>query len=177
MNVNTVQNNNSQSFGMAFRLKGDGAKQLATHLESVGPKEASYIIEDLIKPIHELKTVDVIYDGSSSVLIKNIAKDNSTWEVIDKAPSPDTTNHSVRYPIRDISRDGLIKDLIINYSSYKPLSDLNKNSHFEQRLLNAREIAKELDRQNALKAHEAQQVAERAARIEAKAKELQDLYG
>ena len=162
---------------MAFRLKGDGAKQLATHLESVGPKEASYIIEDLIKPIHELKTVDVIYNGGESVVIKNIAKDNSTWEVIGNAPSPDTTNHSVRYPIRDISRDGLIERISINYPSDKPLPDLNKDDFFEQSLLNAREIAKELDRQNALKAHEAQQVAERAARIEAKAKELQDLYG
>ena len=163
---------------MAFRLKGDGAKQLATHLESVGPKEASYIIEDLIKPIHELKTVDVIYNGGESVVIKNIAKDNSiAWEVLANAPSPDTTNHSVRYPIIDISRDGLIERISINYPSDKPLPDLNKDDFFEQSLLNAREIAKELDRQNALKAHEAQQVAERAARIEAKAKELQDLYG
>lgn len=27
MNVSPVQNNNSQSFGMAFKLKGDGAKK------------------------------------------------------------------------------------------------------------------------------------------------------
>ena len=35
MNVNPVQNNNSQSFGMAFKLKGDGAKKLASVLEEV----------------------------------------------------------------------------------------------------------------------------------------------
>ena len=92
------------------------------------------------------KTVDVIYDGSSSsVLIKNIAKDNSTWEVIGNAPSPDTINHSVRYPIIDISRDGLIERISINYPSDKPLPDLNKDDFFEQSLLNAREIAKELE--------------------------------
>ena len=61
MNITPVQNN-SQSFGMAFKLKGDGAKKLATFLEEVAPSTSNHVMEDLIKPIHPLKT-NVIYDG------------------------------------------------------------------------------------------------------------------
>ena len=179
MNISPVQNNNSQSFGMAFRLKGNGAKELATLLEEIGPSEASHITEDLIKPIHELKTADVIYDGRD-VTIKQINNlKSSSWDddevlvVSDKMP--DVTNYmncsSVKYYV---DKDDYC---VVNYPGLKDLSSLGENTILGQKLLNAREIVKDMDEQAAQRAYKVQQEAEKNARISAKAKELQDLYG
>ena len=179
MNVSPVQNNNSQSFGMAFRLKGDGAKKLATLLEEVNSKEASHITDDLIKPIHELKTADVIYDGKD-VMIKPLNNlKSSSWGgdevlfVTDKRPS--VANHmnrsSVKYYV------GKNDYRVVNYPELQELSSLEEKTQLGQKLLNAREIVKDMDKQAAQRAYDAQQVAEKNARIDAKAKELQDLYG
>ena len=179
MNVSPVQNNNSQSFGMAFRLKGDGAKKLATLLDEVASSEASHITEDLIKPIHELKTADVIYDGKD-VSIKQLnykpslfGADDEVLVVSDKRPSVSNYDNSssVKYYV------GENDYLLVNYPKRQELSSLEENTELGQKLLNAREIIKDMDKQAAQRAYEAQQVAEKYARISAKAKELKDLYG
>lgn len=177
MNVSPVQNNNSQSFGMAFKLKGDGAKKLATLLEEVNSKEAYHITEDLIKPIHSSKTADVIYDGKDVTInpIKNLK--SSSWDydevmaVSDKKPTYMYAS-TAKYDLSD-SNDFIMVD----YPERKELSSLEEKTSLGQKLLNAREIVQDMDKRAAKEAYEAQQLAEKKARIDAKAKELQDLYG
>lgn len=180
MNVSPVQNNNSQSFGMAFKLKGDGAKKLATLLEEVNSKEAYHITEDLIKPIHSSKTADVIYDGKDVTInpIKNLKSspwdDDEVMAVSDKKPTLESYMYTstAKYDLSD-SNDFIMVD----YPERKELSSLEEKTLLGQKLLNAREIVQDMDKRAANKAYEAQQLAEKKARIDAKAKELQDLYG
>lgn len=179
MNVSPVQNNNSQSFGMAFKLKGDGAKKLATLLEEVNSKEAYHITEDLIKPIHSLKTADVIYDGKDVTInpIKNLK--SSSWDDDEVMAVSDKKPGVSNYMNRSSVKYYLDKDdyCVVDYPERKELSSLEEKTSLGQKLLNAREIVKDMDKQAAQRAYEAQQLAEKNARIDAKAKELQDLYG
>ena len=177
MNVSPVQNNNSQSFGMAFRLKGDGAKKLATLLEDVNSKEASHITDDLIKPIHELKTADVIYDGKD-VTITPVRTFKSSFEDFDVLVVSDKKPGVSNYMNRSSVKYYVGKDdyCVVDYPERKELSSLEEKTSLGQKFLNAREIVKDMDKQAAQRAYDAQQVAEKNARIDARAKELQDLY-
>ncbi len=177
MNISPVQNNNSQSFGMAFRLKGDGAKKLATLLEEVNSKEASHITDDLIKPIHELKTADVIYDGKD-VTITPVRTFKSSFEDFDVLVVSDKKPGVSNYMNRSSVKYYVGKDdyCVVDYTERKELSSLEEKTSLGQKLLNAREIVKDMDKQAAQRAYEAQQVTEKNARIDARAKELQDLY-
>lgn len=177
MNVSPVQNNNSQSFGMAFKLKGDGAKKLATLLEEVNSKEASHITEDLIKPIHELKTADVIYDGKD-VTITPVRTFKSSFEDFDVLVVSDKKPGVSNYMNRSSVKYYVDKDdyCVVDYTERKELSSLEEKTSLGQKLLNAREIVKDMDKQAAQRAYKAQQVTEKNARIDARAKELQDLY-
>lgn len=89
MNIRPVQNN-SQSFGMAFKLKGDGAKKLAAFLEETNSATNRHVMEDLIKPINALKT-EVVYDGRD-VLIGQ----DSVSECLPVA-MPGSNNRILRY--------------------------------------------------------------------------------
>ena len=66
---------------------------------------------------------------------------------------------------------------VVDYTERKELSSLEEKTSLGQKLLNAREIVKDMDKQAAQRAYEAQQVTEKNARIDARAKELQDLCG
>lgn len=178
MNISPVQNNNSQSFGMAFRLKGAGAKKLATLLDEVTPKEASHITDDLIKPIHKSKAADVIYDGKDVTItpvgiLKSPFDDVEVMVVSNKKPSVANYDNSssVKYYV------GENDYRLVNYPERQELSSLEEKTSLGQKLLNAREIVKDMDKQAAQRAYDAQQAAEKYTRIAAKAKELQDLYG
>ena len=186
MNVSPVQNNNSQSFGMAFKLKGDGAKKLATLLEDVNSKEASHITDDLIKPILELKTADVIYDvfvfffiyDGKDVTITPVRTFKSSFEDFDVLVVSDKKPGVSNYMNRSSVKYYVGKDdyCVVDYPERKELSSLEEKTSLGQKFLNAREIVKDMDKQAAQRAYDAQQVAEKNARIDARAKELQDLY-
>ena len=177
MNVSPVKNNNSQSFGMSFKLKGDGAKKLATLLEDVNSKEASHITDDLIKPIHELKTADVIYDGKD-VTITPVRTFKSSFEDFDVLVVSDKKPGVSNYMNRSSVKYYVGKDdyCVVDYPERKELSSLEEKTSLGQKFLNAREIVKDMDKQAAQRPYDAQQVAEKNARIDARAKELQDLY-
>lgn len=163
MNITPVQNN-SQSFGMAFKLKGDGAKKLATFLEEVAPSTSNHVMEDLIKPIHPLKT-NVIYDGQDVIVAGK--------KVSDKAPvaMPGTDYKDLQYLLGDdvyhVKYDVPKKQLIEVYKAH-PLM---------QKLFNAKEIAKDMDVQAVNQAYQAQMITKKQASIEETAKKLQDLFG
>lgn len=163
MNITPVQNN-SQSFGMAFKLKGDGAKKLATFLEEVAPSTSNHVMEDLIKPIHPLKT-NVIYDGQDVIVAGK--------KVSDKAPvaMPGTDYKDLQYLLGDDVyhvKYAVPKNKLIDVYTGHPLT---------QTLFNAKEIAKDMDVKAATQTYEAQVTAGKQTRIEESAKKLQDLYG
>lgn len=164
MNVTPVQNN-SQSFGMAFKLKGDGAKKLATFLEETNSATNKHVMEDLIKPINTLKT-NVVYDGEN-VLIEGVP-------VSEHCPiaMPDTNKRDLQYTL-----DGGEYVYHIEYKEPRNFVDVYEPYPLLQRLFNAREIAKDIEVQAAKEAYRAQQTAEKEARIAETAQKLQDLYG
>lgn len=133
MNVSAVQNNNSQSFGMSIKLKGDSAKRLATIIEECNQEYGSKISETL-KNIHGLKS-EVICDGGK-VFVKGPGMSVAEILESDKAPH-----------------------VIVG------------------KLYTAYDMGKELDKTAARKAYKLQSEAEKLARIEAKTKELKDLFG
>lgn len=136
MNVSPVQNN-SQSFGMAFKLKGDGAKKLATFLEEANPATNKYLMEDLIKPINELKTTDVVYDGKK-VLING----KPFFSVSDCRPEVfPGLKTLISYSFEDGS-DYWVK---YKYDVSQNLRDFPKSHPLLRKLFNAREIAKDID--------------------------------
>ncbi len=166
MNVSPVQNNTSQSFGMAFRLKGDGAKKLATFLEETSPVTNKRVMEDLIAPINSLKT-EVVYDG------KNVLIDGCSVSERCPVAMPNTNNRDLQY----LLNDG--EDVVhIKYKEPKTfLLDVYEPYPLMQKLFNAREIAKEIDARSAQKAYQTQMIAEKEARIADKAQQLQVLFG
>ena len=80
MEITPMQNN--QSFGMAFRLQGNGAKKMATSIvESKVPQTTNdFFVNQIIEPIQKLKS-EVIYDGEK-VLVKNeeLKKTLQLWQ-------------------------------------------------------------------------------------------------
>lgn len=133
MNVSAVQNNNSQSFGMSLKLKGDSAKRLATIMEETN-KDNADAIYNTIKKIHALKS-EVICDGEK-VTLKG--PEMSAVEVLDTVEAP-----------------------------YAIVGKLHT----------AYEMGKEYDKIAAEKAYKLQSEAGKQARIEAKTKVLEDLFG
>lgn len=163
MNITPVQNN-SQSFGMAFKLKGDGAKKLAAFLEETNSATNKYVMEELIKPIHDLKT-EVVYDGADILIGKATVSPRMPIEL-------GKDYRDLQYILNGGSNFYRIK-----YDKPQKYGDLLNGNSFLQQLFNAKEIAKDMDRVAAQKAYEAQQAAVKQVRIEKAAKKLQDLYG
>ena len=160
MNIRPVQNN-SQSFGMAFKLKGDGAKKLAAFLEETNSATNRHVMEDLIKPINE-----VVYDGRD-VLIGQ----DSVSECLPVA-MPGSNNRILRYRL-----NGGSDVYHIIYDVPQGLVNIHERHPFMQQLFNAKEIAKDMGKISAAEAYKTQQAAEKQARIEETAKKLQDLFG
>ena len=70
MRVNSVQN--SQNFGMAFRVRDNGAWKLAIDFVN-NPKLEEKFMNKIVAPLEKAE-VDVVYDGSS-VYYKHNAND------------------------------------------------------------------------------------------------------
>lgn len=187
MNIVPVQNNNSQSFGMAFKLKGDGAKKLATVLDEISPDYASRFEKSVLDKIHTSKT-PVIYDGenviihtSKGVVYNRPCSGEEFMHLIvsDKIPVaiPNTNDKLLQY----IANEGNVQHIFkINYD--KPQKYMNvaggviTGHPLMQKLFNAKEILKVLDANAAKQAYEAEQLAAKQARIDEKAKKLSELY-
>lgn len=165
MNVSPVQNNTSQSFGMAFKLKGDGARKLATFLEETNSATNKHVMEDLIAPINSLKT-EVVYDGENVMIDK--------LSVSERLPvaMPNTNNKDLQYVL-----DGGEYVYHVIYNNPQMFLDVAESHPLMQKLFNAREIAKDVDAKAAQKAYQTQMTTEKEARIAEKAKKLQDLFG
>ena len=164
MNITPVQNN-SQSFGMAFKLKGDGAKKLAAFLEETNSATNRHVMEDLIKPINALKT-EVVYDGRDVLIGKNSVSEHLPVAM------PGSNNRILQYRL-----NGGSDVYHIIYDVPQGLVNIHERHPFMQQLFNAKEIAKDMNIVAAEDAYKAQMTAEKQARIEEAAKKLQDLYG
>lgn len=165
MNVTPVQNNNSQSFGMAFKLKGDGARKLATLLEETNAATNKRVMEDLIAPIHSLKT-EVVYDG------KNVSVGGRVVSERCPAPMPGSDYKDLQY----VLEDGKVYHVIYD-SPKNNLLDVYEGNPLMQKLFNAREIAKDMDVKAADAAYKSQQAAAKEARILKMVQNLENLYG
>lgn len=185
MNVTPVQNNNSQSFGMAFKLKNNGARNLAAALEATTSEYASKFEKDVLGKIHASKT-DVIYDGEN-VIIKANSKDvyGNSWHpekitdliVSDQIPVlvPSTNQKILQYTAKDnYAAPHVFK---VCYDNPQNILDVSKHNSLMQKLFNAKEIIKRLEADAANRAYKTEQAAARQARINAKADELSKLYG
>ena len=146
MRINNVQN--GQNFGMAFKLKGNGALNLAErfHMHSDPKVAEKAFVDKFISPLQKLKS-DVIYDGSHVVV--HDAMSAKAYEVLDKNPTVgkylDKT--TINYDVKSI---GVNKDQNSYgklYGDDKKLPDISslKNEGLERKLLIAREIAEDLD--------------------------------
>ena len=181
MNVSPLQYNNSQSFGMAFKLKKDGAKKLAAFLDGLDPKEASRIQEDLIKPIHAAKT-EVVFDGTD-IIIKNVSrnlvsgsKKDSKSKTLDlkishlKPIISYNPGYSVRYFVENKKYPNGIS---ISHDTPHSINLSKESNPLVQKLFNTREIVKYLEAEVQNKTYN----SAKKARIKSKAKELKGLYG
>ena len=183
MNISPVQNNNSQSFGMAFHLRGNGAKKLAETFNNTSDPDAvtRYFMERVAEPIQKLKS-EVLYDGDK-VLVKDTANSGDIVEILD-------TNYGTMRPFSD-SRKSLCMHVNMHgendiYRIFYPVSEnefsrlsyelaLAQGDDLKLRL--AREIAKDMDKKAAQKTYDAAQKAAKQARVDELAKNLQDLFG
>lgn len=182
MNVTPVQNNNTQSFGMAFKLKGDGAKKLATALEEVSSDYASRFEKDVLGKIHASKT-DVIYDGKDVTIKANSAdlfsygKPNNTTDLLVFAKIPVAMPNSDCKVLQYVAKDGNAEHVFkVAYDKPQKFIDVEEVNPLMQKLFNAREILKALDARAADRAYKAEQAAAKQARIEEIANKLSELY-
>lgn len=183
MNVTPVQNNNFQSFGMSLKLKGDGAKKLATALEEVSSDYASRFEKNVLDKIHNSKT-KVIYDGEN-VIIHAKSKDISdTLDfkkpitellVSDDAPikKRNTSRNILKYNAKEGNAEYTFE---IPYDKPQTLTNVVESMPLMQKFFNAKEILKVLDANAAKRVYEAEQTAVKKVRIEEKTKKLLKLY-
>lgn len=146
MKVNGVHN--GQNFGMAFKLKGDGAINLAARFHSYSdPKIAEKaFVDKFISPLQKLKS-DVVYDGSHVVV--HDAMSAKAFEVLDKDPNIgkylDKT--TISYDVKSIGVNVDSNSYMKLYGDTKDVPDISslKNDELERKLLIAKEIAEDLD--------------------------------
>lgn len=182
MNVTPVQNNNSQSFGMAFKLKGDGAKKLATTLEEVSSDCASRFEKNVLDKIHASKT-DVIYDGENVIIhadsrdipVRRLSWGDTELVVDDKTPvaMPNTNDKVLQYVAKVGNDEHVFK---VGYDKPQKFLNVLEGTPLMQKLFNAKEILKVLDAKAAERAYNAEQAAAKMDRIEERANKLSELY-
>ncbi len=181
MYINSVQGCNSQSFGMSFHLKGDGARKLATLLDDVNTEAGNHIMEDLIKPMKDLKT-RVIYDGQNVIVEPPAGKKvadfmNADQYAFSLKVEEDKPKLSPNYQSEYTAIFEYPTNLGRYEVNYGPFVDFKYEPHpFMQKLFNAREIARDMDSVAKYQEKTSIQRAAKEARIEEKAKILQDLY-
>lgn len=182
MEITPMQNN--QSFGMAFRLQGNGAKKMATSIvESKVPQTTNdFFVNQIIEPIQKLKS-EVIYDGEK-VLVKNEElKKDSVIEVLDNnmwgyIPFSPQNARFMEFGFH-VNIDG--KECVYKIQYPERNQALNNELVLldgdDCKLLCAREIAKDLDAQLAKKTYAQEAAREKAETIKNIANKLQELYG
>ena len=162
MRVNSIQNKNSQSFGMAFRLKGSGAKQLAEKFHAYSdPKIAEQsFIKDYIKPLQKLST-DFVYDGEN--LIVHDVQHGRVFNVLDSSPIVSSYKNATKvdYPIKDLNSNAKAYTVFYPNGKNPEIIGEGLNTKFAM----AKEIGKDLEGQNL-----SETVQETASR-------LQNLFG
>lgn len=176
MNVTPVQNNSSLSFGMAFKLKNDGAKALATVIETLPKERATYFEENVLKPIHDSKT-KVTFDGENVIIhayykhfqsagVWRYHNDFADMIVSSKVPEKNGQN-KLNYLVIN---EGQENTLSIFYDKSQAQAKVKENIPLLQALLNAKEIVNDFARY-------AKQEAEQEVRINEIEKKLTKLYG
>ena len=154
-------NNNQQSFGMAYRVKGDASKRIAENLAQYSEK--TQFIDNVLKPLDELKT-KVIADGDRVLIEHPVTK--NWFEVTDYRPwmNKNSYGKSISYPLNTIESNGAKGEFInhtINYTENqnrigKPAWDANFiYDGILRKHVSALEVAKDFDKElakeNALK--------------------------
>ena len=184
MNVTPVQNNNTQSFGMAYRMKGDTAKRMAKQFNTAIFPEAAQenFVNKVLKPLKEL-TTEVIADGEKVFVEHPVTKQK--FEVLEHAPwqTRGSNAREIHYPLNKIV-DGNIEYAphIVYYSEPqhigKPAWDANCiYDGLLRKHVMALEVAKDFDKIAVQKAQEAVAKTNMEAKIEQGASKLQDLFG
>ncbi len=140
MRVNSIQN--SQNFGMAFRVNAEGAKKLAEKFHGFSdPRiaEADFV-KRFVKPVEHFKS-EVIYDGKD-VFVRD-HKTADIYEVASGKPLVDDT--AVFYPVKNKAKNDLL--FKVEYYSKDRVPDIKKMSDsndMETRLNYAKEIMREI---------------------------------
>ena len=181
MNINTVQYNNNQSFGMSFKLKGNGAEKIAKSFSNCKNVENAekYFMDYIAKPIQKLKS-EVIYDGEK-VFVK-AHNSEKTIEVLDDGlnghiPWVSSDFRSINFNIK--SDDAYAYSVLYGEPQNKVdgiINILELSSGDELKLICAREIAKDMDAVAAKKAYEIQSETAKEMFIKEKTQQLQELF-
>ena len=172
MQVNNVKN--QQSFGMAFKLQGNGAAKLADLLSSESLEAA--FIKEIANPLNELKT-DVIYDGLN---LRVSPHKGECIDVLDGTPfyahpvHKNTINYHVSYPHSQNKVQP--KYYQINHgSSGDKIGHSLAVSPYPQ-FLSAREIAKDAEKQLLKQAQETQIKNQQEVILDEREQRLKNLF-
>lgn len=140
MRVENVQS--GQNFGMAFKLKGDGAKKLAEKFHSYSDPsiaEESFV-KKFVKPVEKFKS-EVIYDGKD-VFVKD-HETSDIYKVMDEV-KPVVDGSSAYYSVRNkVNNDLLFR---VEYFDAGKVPEILAENAVEKKLKYAMEIIKEMGR-------------------------------
>lgn len=141
MNISSIQNNYSQTFGMGFRLKGNGAKKLAENFNnSCNPVEAEKRFNSLIiEPLKKVKS-EVICDGEN-VFVKS--PNNDMYKVL--AGNCIQRDKKISYPVKNEKGVKGFFDVEYQKRTDKPNHSVPVHE-LEEKIIYAAEIAKEMDK-------------------------------
>lgn len=122
MNIQGI--NNSQSFGMAFRINGyNGAKRLAQKIHGYNdPKLAEgFFVKDVVKPLEKIKS-EVVYDGNDVFVIDGVTKDK--YKVLYHGDYRLSKDNGVRsYYVHSNGKEQTVDVPTSNDEFYKPFSE------------------------------------------------------
>lgn len=188
MNVTPTQNN-SQSFGMAYRMKGDASKRIAEEiLEFSFPKiEQDYFVNKLAKPLREL-TTEVIADGEKVFIEHPVTKQR--YEVLDHSPwqTKNSNCKEIHYPlslVKNPKLEGIGEVYAPHAVQYSESQNIGKPAWdaafvykgMMRKHIVALEVAKDFDRIAAAKAQDAAAKTSHNTETNKIASKLQELFG
>ena len=187
MNIAPInQNNNSQSFGMALKLRGNAARNLAEDFAScTNPKQAEeYFINHIAKPIEDLKS-KVLYDGKRVIVEDETGL--KAYEVLDNNVSPmmpfqpkESHFRQIGFHVKEIGADN-VSVYTVNYRAPQNRGGISSTLALsrgdELKLLCAKEIGKDLDRIAAENAQKAYSDTAKQKAIEETTDKLNKMFG
>ncbi len=188
MNVTPTQNN-SQSFGMAYRMKGDASKRIAEEiLEFSFPKIGQdYFVNNLAKPLKKL-TTEVVADGEKVFIEHPVTKQK--FEVLDHRPwqTKNSNCKEIHYPlslVKNAKLDGIGAIYVPHTVQYPESQNIGKPAWdaafvykgMMRKHIVALEVAKDFDRIAAAKAQEATAKTKHKTETNQIASKLQELFG